>query len=263
MTISDQLQLALQAYAELQPEISAVECNRAIQPGAMTGDRSNIDHDLLPDASLLLGIADDGLPVLLNLKNPVPGPILVIGGKASGKTDFLQFLANGSELLSEPGDTQFGVITQFPEEWEGMDALSNSLGVWSAFHPSCDGFLSQLISWADVLPRSQQFVLLLIDDLDMFGSIDLKIRHKLQWLLKYGPEKHIWPVATVEPLRCDQLAFWTGYFHTQVFGQVDKVDRIEDFFHVGVFDVDKLVPGKEFAVRLLDDWLKFSLPSEE
>ncbi len=66
--------------------------------------------------SLLLGLAEDGLPVLLDLYDPAPGPLLVAGDGGSGKTAFLQSLARATGL-QDPGDIQFGVVTPFPEEW--------------------------------------------------------------------------------------------------------------------------------------------------
>ena len=44
----------------------------------------------LPNSALFLGIAFDGLPILLNLSDPTPGPILVAGDQASGKRALLQ-----------------------------------------------------------------------------------------------------------------------------------------------------------------------------
>jgi len=258
MTTSDQLLLALQAYAEIQPHPSTAGAEKQFVP-ASTKNRTNlIDRALLPDSSLLLG-----LPVLLDLNNPVPGPILVSGDKSSGKTGLLRFLAQGSELLADPGDTQFAVLTHFPEEWESVDGLPNSMGIWPAYHPSCADLLSRLLSWRDVLPVSRQFILLLIDDLDLFASTDPKIRQDLQRLLQCGPEKHIWPVATVDPSRFERLTPWAGYFHTQIFGHLDRADWKEGLLNPGKFDAEKLIPGKEFAIRMLDDWLKFSIPADD
>ena len=43
----------------------------------------------IPKNSVLFGIARDGLPLLLHLRDPRPGPILVTGDQGSGKTAFL------------------------------------------------------------------------------------------------------------------------------------------------------------------------------
>ena len=84
----------------------------------------------LPGGSILLGLAEDGLPLLLNVYDPTPGPILIAGDQGIGKTSFLKWLAYSSSLF-EPGDIQFGVVTPFPEEWNESD-LPNGLGIWPA-----------------------------------------------------------------------------------------------------------------------------------
>ena len=40
---------------------------------------------ILPNKAIFLGAAYDGLPILLNLNDPTPGPILVTGDQGCGK----------------------------------------------------------------------------------------------------------------------------------------------------------------------------------
>ena len=56
------------------------------------------DLSPLPREALFLGVASDGLPVLLNLYDSVPGPILITGDSNSGKTKLLQTIARAAEL---------------------------------------------------------------------------------------------------------------------------------------------------------------------
>ena len=86
----------------------------------------------LPGGSLLLGLAEDGLPVLLDLYDPAPGPLLVAGDGGSGKTAFLQSLARAAGL-QDSSDIQFGVITPFPEEWISLEF--RGLNVWVSGRP--------------------------------------------------------------------------------------------------------------------------------
>src|SRR5512138_298602 len=65
------------------------------QPEPASTDLSRVLAEIgaLPREALFLGIASDGLPVLLNLHDPHPGPMLVIGDEGAGKTAFLQSIA--------------------------------------------------------------------------------------------------------------------------------------------------------------------------
>ena len=78
----------------------------------------------LPQEALFLGLAEDGLPVLLNLYDPVPGPLLLIGDQASGKTALMQTIATAIGLLHSPSEVEYGVITDHPEDWRDFQENS-------------------------------------------------------------------------------------------------------------------------------------------
>ncbi len=176
MTTSSQFLLALQAYREIQAELRQ-EQTPPSQPILDT------NHDgllalpaAIPGGSLLLGMAEDSLPVLLDLYDPAPGPLLVAGDGGSGKTAFLQSLARASNL-QDPGDIQFGVLTPFPEEWTSLEVLPQCLGIWPAFHPSASDFISQLVSWAQALPGTRQALMLLFDGFDLMAGGEFQSQH--------------------------------------------------------------------------------------
>ncbi|MEO7838793.1 MAG: hypothetical protein ABIU06_05540, partial [Anaerolineales bacterium] len=71
--------LALEALAELKADESAPSPPVQPMPAAPTLSDVLAGIGPLPREALLLGVASDGLPVLLNLRDPLPGPILVLG----------------------------------------------------------------------------------------------------------------------------------------------------------------------------------------
>jgi hypothetical protein len=174
---------------------------------------------LLPGTSLLLGQSEDGIPLLLDLYDPASGPILAAGDGGTGKTAFLKSLARVSDLQNS-GDVQFGVLTPFPQEWSAMEALPNCLGIWPAYHSAARSFLSQMVSWADVLPATRQVVLIMFDGLDLFMNGGFHILQDLRWLLINGPERHIWPVVTLNSGRMKRPETWLDFFRTRILSQV-------------------------------------------
>ena len=259
MSTADEFLLALQAYQEVQAELRQEQ--QALPQAAQTSkaDVSVTQAASLPGGSLLLGMAEDGLPVLFDLFDPAPGPLLVAGDGGSGKTAFLQSMARASGL-QDPGDIQFGVLTPFPEEWTALETLPHCLGVWPAYHPSASAFLSHLVGWAQALPGTRQALLLLFDGFDLMTGSEVRSQHDLRWLLMYGPERHVWPVISINPARLAHLRTWLEYFHTRVLGQVKHRHNARFLEENPQVNLGDLLPGKQFGLSQSGSWLKFWLP---
>jgi hypothetical protein len=259
MSITNQFLLAVQAYQEIQAELHQDEEHKSVEPEISAPKTFTGRSNPFSDRSLLLGLADDGLPLLLDLYDPTHGPLLVAGDEGSGKTAFLQSLVRASDIQN-PGDIQFGVLTLFPEEWTGQETLPNCLGIWPAYHPAAHSFLSQLVSWAEDLPESRQIMLILFDEFDLFAANGFQVRNDLGWLLIHGPERQIWPVVTVNPGRLDRLDIWFEYFQTRILGHVNRSKTARLLVNDPEIDLAALLPGQQFGLLCSKGWQKFWLP---
>src|SRR3972149_6304138 len=70
-----------------------------------------------PREAIFLGLAEDGLPVLLNLFDAVPGPLLIASDSKSSKTNLLQVIARAAELMHAPDEVEYSIITSNLDEW--------------------------------------------------------------------------------------------------------------------------------------------------
>src|SRR3990172_8414791 len=116
--------LMLEAMAELQPEIKAAQAKPVPAAPSLADSLSELGP--LPREALLLGLASDGLPVLLNLHDPHPGPLLIAADPGAGKTALLQLVAQAAAQMHAPGDVQFGAVTNYPDQWGYLADLYNS-----------------------------------------------------------------------------------------------------------------------------------------
>ena len=120
------------------------------------------------------------MPVLLNLHDPSPGSILVAGDPGAGKTAFLQNIAHGIERVHASEEVQFGVITAFPDEWDGFSEWQHNIGVFPVNSASAVDFLDSLSNWAHTNKGSQQAMVLLLDDLEYMEKVDFDDRQTLR-----------------------------------------------------------------------------------
>jgi DNA translocase FtsK/SpoIIIE-like protein len=251
--------MSLQALTELKTDQSTP----ASRPMPAAPVLSDVLAEIgsLPAEALFLGVATDGLPVLLNLHDSHPGPILIAGDAGSGKTAFLQTIAQSVAQTHDSTDIQFGVITNYPDEWESLGSTSHRVGVFPVGHSSTQQFLSSLASWAHANKNSHQCVLLLVDDLESVASLDLETLQNFRWLLLRGPARRVWPIVTLNAPRYGQIISWLQNFRTRIFGHVANLRVAEALGGDQASGLDQLEPRIQFSLRENENWLRFWLPS--
>jgi hypothetical protein len=250
--------LMLEALTELQPEIEAAQAQPVPAAPSLADSLSELGP--LPREALLLGLASDGLPVLLNLHDPHPGPLLLAADPGAGKTALLQMIAQAAAEMHAAGDVQFAVVTNYPDEWEHLAGLGHCVGVFPTYHDSAIDLLSSLSGWAHANKGGQQSILLLIDDLESMEHIDFDARQTLRWLLLRGPARRVWPIVGMNAARTSQVDVWLEAFRTRVFGQIKDDRTAENLTGITGSTLSQLQAGLQFALREGQDWLKFWIP---
>jgi hypothetical protein len=252
--------MALQALTELEDETSIPPV--LPRPGAAPTLREVLAASgSIPSEALLLGVASDGLPVLLNLYDPHPGPMLVAGDAGSGKTAFLQTIAHSLALTHDPNNVKFGVLTNYPDEWENLQTLPHGAGIFAVGHKSAQEFIHSLASWAHSNKSTGQCMLLLVDDLESVASLDLQAVKDLRWLLLRGPARRVWPIVTLNAPRYGQVLLWIQNFRTRVFGRIANGRVAEALGGNQAAMLDQLEARIQFSLREKENWLRFWLPS--
>src|SRR5215216_2322474 len=261
MTEFNRYALMLEALAELKPEIDAAPRSQS-QPVPALPPLSEVltEFGPMPQEALFLGVASDGLPVLLNLHDPIPGPLLIGGDAGTGKTGLLQTIASAAAKMHQPEELQFGVLTNHPDEWCGLEEVTNNVGIFPLYHKSAEDFILSLASWAHSNKTSQQSVLLLLDDLEAATNLDFDAKQNLRWLFLRGPARRVWPITTINPNRIENIIPWLDAFHTRIFSPIQNPNHARNLNaeHAGL---ESLNIGTQFALREGDHWLRFWIPT--
>jgi len=259
MTNINRYSLMMEALAELKPEIDAA---RSIKPVPALPPLSEVltEFGPMPHEALFLGVASDGLPVLLNLHDPIPGPLLITGDAGTGKTGLLQIISLAAGIMHQPQELQFGVLTSHPDEWNAFEDIPNNVGVFPFYHQSAEDFILSLASWAHENKTSRQSVLLLLDDLEAASNLTFDARQNLRWLLLRGPARRVWPVITLNPQRMESIRQWLEAFHTRIFGTIQNSQHINQLDAASA-ELDSLNSRSQFTLREGDHWLRFWVPN--
>jgi len=259
MTNINRYSLIMEALAELKPEIDAARSVKPV-PALPTLSEVLAEFGPMPPEALFLGVASDGLPVLLNLHDPIPGPLLITGDAGTGKTGLLQIISRAAGKMHQPQELQFGVLTNHPDEWSAFEDIPNNVGIFPFYHRSAEDFILSLASWAHENKTSRQSVLLLLDDLEAASNLNFDARQNLRWLLLRGPARRVWPIITLTPHRMENIGPWLEAFHTRIFGTIQNPQHINQLDAESA-ELDSLNGGSQFTLREGDHWLRFWIPS--
>ena len=258
MNYSNRFALTLENKTELIPELRA----STSVPATNFPNLSDVlrEYIPLPHEALFLGVANDGLPVLLNLRDPVPGPVLVTGDSHSGKTKLLQIIARAIDQSHNSEDIKFAVVTENIKGWEGPDQSANCEGILSFNQSLTTNYLDSLVDWAHNNKHDKQFILLLVDGLEALIA-DKGIHQVFRWLLLRGPARRIWPIITLDAAHSLTVNQWLGSFRTRLCGHITGERDIQTLTGSTNNFFRDLIPGSQFTMRERNDWLPFWLPN--
>lgn len=253
-----QYALMLNALREVQAELGQLPAAGApLFPGL-----SDVLEALgrIPRNRLLFGIAEDGLPLLLHLRDPRPGPLLVTGDKGSGKTAFLKAMLRAAGLLNPPGSLHFAVLTEYPDEWARFQDAKHMAGIWPAYERSAETLLFDLACRAQAR-QDPTPVILLFDGLDSVLHASQAAQSNFRYLLAHGPSAYIWPVVSINSSRAMKLPDWLAHFRTRIYGRITHPANGEELTPIPGEPLRGLLPGFQFCIREQSEWLRFWLPA--
>ncbi len=214
----------------------------------------------LPPSALFLGLAEDGLPVLLNLADPQPSPVLIAGDALSGKTRLLQLIARVVDDADDPNRIRYAVISEEPSEWVGFEDSPACEGILPFHHALATGYAVSLAAELAASHVRSKWLLLLIDGLsELVGDGDL--RDLVSEVIACGPAAGILPLITLDTSSAHIPTAWLQPFRCRLFGHIQREDIARDLAGStdGIFHI--LQPPAQFAMRTRSGWLPFWLPT--
>lgn len=223
----------------------------------------------LPAQSAVLGVCEDGLPVLLDLYDPAPGALVVIGDEREAQLDILRTAVASLVERNSPRSVQFIVFSCEPNDWQkwakekGFDR--HRLAVENAEAESVRDWIVRLADWTEQRRMGQSSgpsVVLVMDTLSFLPALDYDIRLNFEWMAKEGPQAQIWPLAVIST---DLAKVLSGRrmlraFQTRVMGYADHPEDYVPLAGLDPHAADEFGRPGEFMVKTGENWLRFRLP---
>jgi len=163
----------------------------------------------LPPFSTVLGVCDDGLPLLLDLNDPNPGAILISGQQHLGITRLLRSIILSACTLNTPDQLYFYLITPNPGINRDIGNLDHCYGVYSSYDKSACELVIDLASLVEQRKSGRHLgtkCILAVDNLyEMIKHQDFEVINHLRWLFRFGANNGIWVISTLESERSNLI----------------------------------------------------------
>jgi hypothetical protein len=213
----------------------------------------------LPNAVILVGVAADGLPVLLNLRDPASGPLLLAGDTGAGKTRLLQMMARAIELVHNTADVRYAVLTERTAEWTQFAGSPHCEGILAAGHALAQDYLAGLAETIRRRRSQSHFLVLMLDTVEVLER-GANSREFGQILLASCPAIGIWPLATVNTSAGIYSTPVLEAFRTRLCGRIASLESAETAVGSSDWIFRTLEAGSQFAMRTSQGWLPFWIP---
>ena len=234
---------------------------------------SKVFHSLepFPGNALFLGVCEDGLPLLVDLANPDPGAILILGDREAANLDLIRTMIASVVLLDASPRIQVDVASAYPTEYRDFYGTSHQFSMISldGTGPSRLSNLEDLLSFyvskireAALSGYPQEARLLVIDDLDfVLNGLSSASLNALDWVVQYGPREGVWVTAGLHTrdfkLIDDPIL---RHFQTRIFGQIQP-PWLAEYLTMLPADVSASLAGEDqFCARVAGKTFAFWLP---
>jgi ABC-type phosphate/phosphonate transport system ATPase subunit len=192
---------------------------------------------------------------VLELSNPAPGSILIVGNAGSGKTRLISSILASASLLNSTEQVIYHLIAQNPQEHDAVTRSIHCREVLSAEDIAAWDLIDKLAFMAEQRRKNNRedpTILLMIDDIDyLVQFMDRDIYLRLYWLIRHGPISRIWTIATLQTNFIDKqdMRFLTA-FRTLIAGQTTLRNIKNGLFTERLSNLPDLTAGSEFYLPM-------------
>lgn len=188
----------------------------------------------MPDGSIIIGIAKDGLPVALQARDKKAPNIIVWNKLVRQGLRILKVIAEYLFLYHKSDHIEFVVFTNHPKDWGelnqygfGTNSKTACIGIIPFHSDLANVVMKGLATWAHESHKSPKApVIILMDGMENMEKAGEEFRFNFRYVLLKGKDKYIYTVGTAHKNNFSKIYEWLEGFQREIYGQ-DLADTFE------------------------------------
>jgi len=223
----------------------------------------------LPSFSLLLGLCEDELPLVLDLTDPRSGSFLIAGDNGFDNTTFMHGLLTAALKGNRVSEINLHLISPHADDLLYFHRQPNFKISYEPYRPEIEIVLEEMLHLVDARRRSGQITpvhFFGIDGLDLlWQNLSPQARLRLDWLIKNGPSAGLWVFATIESTHlAKNIQATLSHFPSRILGRIGQPNLARYLSGLSRSHLSDLVSGVQYFVRTSGHSFKiWALQSED
>lgn len=210
--------------------------------------------DPIPAYSLLLGLCEDEIPLILDLTDPRAGAFLIVSDKGSTNSTLLYNLLTAAYKVNTEDEVNLHLISPQADALTDLHKQPNLKLCFDPARPECEIVIEEMVNLVrhrQGTREIQPIHILAIDRLDLlFQTLSAEAQLWFNWLLEFGTEVGIWIFASIPSNLIKKTHFGViEGFPSRIIGSIQFPRLARYLSGMSKDHLDDLITDEQFLVR--------------
>ncbi|MGD2027530.1 MAG: hypothetical protein PVI99_06915 [Anaerolineales bacterium] len=212
------------------------------------------DQRGLPPFSLLLGLCDDTLPLVLDLTDASSGAFLIAGDNGFDNTTLMHSILSAAFKANKQDEVNLHLISPHADDLLHFHRQPSFKISYEPFRPEVAIVLEEMVNLVSGRRQSRKITpvhLFAIDGLDLlWQTLGPQARLHLDWLVEHGPQVGLWVFASIESTYISSGIVPTlDRFPSRILGRISQPNLARYLSGLSRSYLSDLVAGAQYFVR--------------